>query len=69
MLKKNASSFKRRKDKNGKDFGINSPLIKAALVLIAIAQVPLAIKATLDIYPILGTEDRSSLVRNWCQKY
>ena len=65
MLKKNEGPFKRKSEQKGKDFSINAPWIGAILMLIAITQVPIAIKTSLDIVCIAKPSNVSNI--SWCE--
>ena len=59
--------FKRQKSKQSSNNSIHKPLISIFLGLIALSQLPIALKSTLDVVCIakrVNTENASS---NWCK--
>ena len=67
MFKKNRGPFQRGNNKAPKNFSIHAPWTGAALALIAITQLPIALKATLDIVCFSESINQSSPI-NWCKK-
>ena len=68
MDKKKEGPFNRRRDKNPLNLSIHGPLAAVALGIIALTQLPISLKATLEVVCIAKPETRTSTVMNWCNK-
>ena len=67
MSKKHDGPFKRKSTKRKKNFSIHAPWAGAALALIVITQLPISIKASLDIFCITQSNNRAN--PHWCNHF
>ncbi len=68
MSKKNEGPFKRKKTKSHKDLSIHAPWVGAAVAIIALAQVPIALKSTIEIICLSEQNNKDSLNISWCKE-
>ncbi len=61
MNKSNSGPFLRSSSKKSQNFSVHGPWTGIALLIIAISQVPIALKATVDLVCISKTIDCSAL--------
>ena len=68
MTKANEGPFKRATPKISQDFSIHAPWVGGALALIALTQLPIAIKTSLDLICMPQIKDTNSQQLSWCKK-
>tara|TARA_Y100001968_G_C18754858_1_gene435043 strand:- start:139 stop:351 length:213 start_codon:yes stop_codon:yes gene_type:complete len=66
MNKKSPGPFKRHASKSFANNSIHTPLIGVALSALALTQVPISIKATLDLVCIAKLNNEKISQNDWC---